>query len=152
MDSIHAPKRPSIVNLPPNDLCHRLNALCHKPTAEQPGFLLIKASSIPGYNQLDKLNFVKDISHTLTGFLDLNWMYHDQQATVIVELMNQPQVQQAQQSINSTYPDMYITNVLDMRIILNCPRQSPTHTPRYNEPQLYNTHNMEPADYQEVTS
>ncbi len=49
-DSLHTPKRQSIVNLPPNDLRHHLNALRHKPTSDQPGFLLIKANSIVGYN------------------------------------------------------------------------------------------------------
>ena len=33
-DSIHAPKTQSIVNLPPKDLRHQLNALYHKPTSE----------------------------------------------------------------------------------------------------------------------
>ncbi len=32
-DSIHAPKGASVVNLPPNDLRHRLNKLRHKPTS-----------------------------------------------------------------------------------------------------------------------
>jgi len=45
-DSIHAPKGSSIVSLPPNDLCHRINALRHKPPCDQPGFLLIQASSL----------------------------------------------------------------------------------------------------------
>ncbi len=71
-DSIHAPKRQSVVNLPLKDLHHHLNALQYKPTSEQPGFLLIHASSIPGYNRLDKLNNIKNITQPLKGFLDLN--------------------------------------------------------------------------------
>ncbi len=90
-DSMHAPKRPSIINLPPKDLRHKLNALRHKPTDEQLGFLLIKASSISGFNRLDKLSFISDNSQPLIGFLDTNWMYHDQQAAVIVEFTNQQQ-------------------------------------------------------------
>ncbi len=33
-DSIHVPKGPSVVNLSPSDLRHRLNVLRHKPTSE----------------------------------------------------------------------------------------------------------------------
>ena len=71
-DLLHAPKRPSIISLPPNDLRHRLNALHHKLTSEQPGFLLIKANSIEGYNQLDKLNIIRDLFQPLNGFMDIN--------------------------------------------------------------------------------
>ena len=88
-DSIHTPKRPLVVNLPPKDLRYHLNALRHKPTSEQPGFLLFNASSIPGINRLDKLNLVRDLSQPLNGFMDLNWMYHDRHAAVIVEFVNQ---------------------------------------------------------------
>jgi len=71
-DSVHAPKGKSIINLPPKDLRHHLNALRHKPILEQPDFLLINASSIPGYNCLDKLNLVREFSQTLHEYLDLN--------------------------------------------------------------------------------
>jgi len=71
-DSIHAPKRPSIINLPLKDLRYRLNALRHKPISDQPGFLLIKASSIPEYNRLDKLNLIRDLFQPITGYIDLN--------------------------------------------------------------------------------
>ncbi len=71
-DSIHALKGQSVINLPPNDLCHRLNKLWHKPASKQPGFLLIAASSIPKYNHLDKLNFVRAFFQTLAGFLNIN--------------------------------------------------------------------------------
>ena len=66
--SIHAPKRPSIVNLPPKDLRHRLNALRHKSISDRPGFLLLPASSIPGSNRLDKLNFVRDLFRTTADY------------------------------------------------------------------------------------
>ena len=87
-NSIHAPKAQSIVNLPPKDLHHHLNALHHKPSTEQPGFLLFTASSIPRYNRLNKLNFIRELSQTLPGFLDLNWLYHDQSAAIIIEYVN----------------------------------------------------------------
>src|SRR6266498_5656124 len=95
-DSIYAPKRPSVVNLPPKDLHHRLNALRHKPTSDQPGFLLFNASSIPGINRLDKLNLIRDLAQLLKGYIDLNWMYHDYYAAIIVEFVNQQLSQQAQ--------------------------------------------------------
>ncbi len=85
---IHAPKGQSVINLPPKDLRHRFNALHHKPTSEQPGFILISASSILGFNHLDKLNNVREIFQALPGFKDLNWMYHDHHAAVIVEYVN----------------------------------------------------------------
>src|SRR6266540_4326921 len=148
MASMHAPKRPSIINLPPKDLRHKLNALRHKPTDEQPDFLLVKASSIPGFNRLDKLNFISDNSHLLTGYLDTNWMYHDQQAAVIVEIANQTQAQQALQSLQSRYPDLDVMNVTDMRTILNRPSHASTHTPRYHDTQPDDNHIMETSDSQ----
>ncbi len=137
-DSIHAPKGKSIVSLPSKDLRHHLNALRHKPASEQLGFLLITASSIPGHNRLDKLNLIRDLSQSFSGYLDINWMYHDQQAAIIVEFVNQQQAQQGQQTINSTYPDIDVTNVLDMRTIINRPRSSKSHTPRYKDMNLSN--------------
>src|SRR6266540_3742733 len=148
MDSMHALKRPSIINLLTKDLRHKLNALRHKPTDELPGFLLIKASSIPGFNRLDKLNFISDNSHLLTGFLDTNWMYHDKQATVIVEFTNQQQAQQALHSLHSRYPDTDIINVTDMRTILNRPNHPTTHTSRYYDHQHNDHHSMETSDSQ----
>ncbi len=94
-DSIHAPNHQSVVNLPPKNLRHWLNQLRHKPTSEWSGFLLVSASSIPGYNRLDKLNLIHDLFWAFPDFLDLNWIYHNRRAAVIVEYVNQQYFQQA---------------------------------------------------------
>src|SRR6266540_232233 len=150
-DSIHALKGASVVNLPPNDLCHRLNKLRDKPTSEQPGFLLIKATSIPGFNRLDKLNLIRDLSQPLTGFLDLNWMYHDRQAAVIVEYDNQQSSLHAQLTINDTHLDIDITNVTDLRTILSHQHSNISHTPRYQELSRYANQHMD-VSVQHVSS
>ncbi len=148
-DSLHAPKRQSIVNLPSNDLRHRLNALRHKPTSDQSGFLLIKAISIAGYNRLDKLNFIRNIFQPLQGFMDLNWMYHDHHATVIVEFNDPLLSQQAQQKIQVTNPDLDIIHVKDMRTIINHSRSSTEHTPRSDNTISYAPPDIDDLDLRE---
>ncbi len=88
-DSIHAPKRLSVVNLSSCDLHHHLNELRHKPSVEWPELLLITAHSIPRYNRLDKLNHIKELFESVPGYLDLNWQYHDRSTAIMVEFSNQ---------------------------------------------------------------
>jgi len=96
-----------------------LNALRHKNTSDQPDFLLIKTSSVPGYNRLDKLNFVRDLFQISDGFQDLNWRYHDKQAAIIVEHATHITTQQAVHSLSLSHPDLETTTIDDLRQLLN---------------------------------
>ncbi len=79
-------------------------------------------------------------------------MYHDHQAAVIVEFVNQQLSQQAQQIINNTHPDIDITNVIDMRLILNHSRSLSTHIPRYYASSTQSTHSMNTLEPHETSS
>src|SRR6266498_3819703 len=117
-DSIHAPKRPSVINLSPSDLRHRLNQLRHKPTSERPGFLLVEAHSIPGYNRLEKINCITNIFQEMPGYVDLNWKYHDQSAAIIVEFCNHTHSVQAYQQIADKFKELKISIIDDLRQLL----------------------------------
>jgi len=114
-DSIHAPKQPSVVNLSLNDLRHRLNVLRHKPASEQPGFLLIAAHSIPGYNRLDKLNHIIALFQLLPGYLDLTWKYHDRSAAIMIEFSSQIYSRQAHDHFKMQHSELEISIIDDLR-------------------------------------
>ena len=119
--------------MPPSDLRHRLNVLRHKPISEQPGFILIAATSIPGYNRLDKINYIKDLFHNLNGYVDLNWKYHDRSAAIIIEFNNQTTSSQATYQISASHPDLELTQVTDLRQILHRSNSTNSHNPRFQE-------------------
>ncbi len=145
-DSMHAPNRQSLVNLPPKDLRHRLNALRHKNTSDRPGFLLIKASSVPGYNRLDKLNFVRNLFHTSDSFQDINWRYHDKQAAIIVEHATHNATQQAAQSLSLSHPDLESTIIKDLRQLLYKDDHH-THTPRLSSHDNFHNPSTDKRDH-----
>ena len=132
-DSIHAPNRPSVISLAPNDLRHRLNKLRHKPPLDRPGFLIIASSSIPGYNRLDKLSYIMDRFQSLPGYQDLNWQYHDHSAAIIVEFSNYNYSSQAHQTIVAQFPELIVSIIDDLRQILSNTQSSCSHTPRYSK-------------------
>jgi len=133
-DSIHAPKRPSVVNLSLTDLRHRLNALRHKPTSERSGFLLIAASSIPGYNRLEKLSYIKERFQEMPGYLDLNWKYHDQSAAIIVEFCDHTHSVQAHQMIAEKFTKLKISIIDDLRQLLHRSSLTTPHIQRNLNP------------------
>jgi len=94
-NSIHAPTNQSILNLSSRDLRHKINSLRHKSKDHHPGFALIYATGIPGQSRIDKLDYVREILAPMTGYIDLTWKFHDQQAAIIIEFVNQSHIQQA---------------------------------------------------------
>ncbi len=92
---------------------------------------------------------MRELFQTSHSFLDLNWLYHDRQAAVIVEFLNQHHSQQALMTINTNHPDIDIMNVTDMRIILNHSQSSSKHSPRYNDFPQHSPINLDESDHNE---
>ncbi len=86
----------------------------------------MSADSVPGFNRLDKLNFIRDIFKQSCGSQDINWMYHDQHAAIIVEHDSYQHTQNIVHSLSFSHPDLAITVVDDLRQLLN-------HRPIYNQ-------------------
>ncbi len=118
-NSIHASTNQSIINLSPRDLRHKINSLRHKSKDHYSGFALIYAAGIPGQSRINKLDYVRDILASMTGYVDLTWKFYDQQAAIIVEFINQSHIQQVIQHTTIIHQDLNIRIIDDLRHLID---------------------------------
>ncbi len=138
-DSIHAPaksKKTSIINLPPQDLRHHLNKLRHFKESDRQYFATIPAQTISGSNRIDKINFIRNICQPISGFIDMNWMFYDIQAQIILELNDQQTFDYTKHLLTTITPQILLTVITDLRQLLNLTPQL-THHSRLDSPVYY---------------
>ncbi len=126
-DSIHVPKPTSIINLPFNDLWHKLNTLL-----SQPNFAFILTFIISGNTRLVKIDFITTICKDIKGYNDYNWKFHDQQAQIILEFINQTMLWQALLIFNKDFPNIKFNIIQDLRHLLSKPIYQYITKDRYN--------------------
>jgi len=77
-------------------------------------------------------------------------MYHDKNATIMVEFINIDYVRQAHHEISVTYPDLAIDLIDDLRQVLNRSRSPAQHTQRKKDlPSQTFTSNLSDPNSQE---